>query len=50
MKIAAHDVFIFVGILAAAAGGYYIHLGLGLLVPGVMLFVLGSFYNPKGPS
>lgn len=47
MKIAAHDVFIFAGILAGAVGGYYVQPGLGLLAPGVMLFVLGAFYNPK---
>ena len=47
MKIAAHDVFIFAGILASAVGGYSIHPGLGLLAPGVMLFVLGAFYTPK---
>ena len=49
MKIAAHDVFIFIGIFAAAVGGFYVHPGLGLVVPGVMLFVLGAFYSPKRP-
>ncbi len=49
MKIAVHDLFIVVGILTAAVGGYAIHPGLGLLAPGVMLFVLGAFYTPTRP-
>lgn len=39
------DVIVGVGLLLALAGGFVVLKGLGVLILGVLLFVLGVFYR-----